>query len=484
MAMRILTLTLAGPLVVGATVWAQTPTVPEAIGKPCPLETLKRPDPANPAQMIETKPAEALTRAYQSGEWTTFKKVVLDLRDQMNANRDCLIGLDGKVTIDPADYLVVGWTGDTGVGDSALLSAVVQAGRDEGYVSRLPGLSAGRSPKLYQVFVSDGAQDVMAAVYMSTREQNPLLKQIPEVAEAILDPMLGLLSATMGTERPSLARAPAAGWATTSEVRLPYERAAVKVEMRAQLAPLTGLTNASTKLKSTLTLIDVRYSDAGKKLAGELDTILRDKADECIVAKPPNGCLALVDPEFMAKYNAACGNNCSGDLEKALQTVDGKFRALAATGVTEKLSAKAELRNVPLTRYGFGLMTGFSFLRSSAPRVEVDDGVLEHDPLDRTITMVTFNGAFTPYDADAFSITKAERHRWFVGAVITPSFGVGLGYTFLPTRGLGINAGYAVMGISVADGGKKVGEAPADTADPFKLGVTGAAFLGVSYNFK
>jgi len=448
----------------------QTPTVPEAIGGPCALLALTP---------LDTKPTAALTRSYQSGQWAAFRAVVMEIRTQLNANAECTARLGDE------DYLVVAWVGESSLREAALLSAVVHGGRAEGYVSRLPGLTPGKSPKLYQIFVSDDRQDVMASVYMSTREQNPLLKQIPEVAEKILDPMLGLLSATMGTEPPGLSRAPNGGWASVSEVRLPYERAAVKVEMRAQLAPLAGLKLASTKLRSTLTLIDVRYSQEGKALAGELDTILQNRAAECVVAKGPNACLALVDPEFTARYDVRCGGSCSGDLERALQAVDGKFRALAAAGAIQKLDAKAELRNVPLTRFSFGLMTGVSFLRSSsAPRVEVDDGLLAHDPLDRTITMVTFNGAFTKYDADAFSITTLERHRWFVGAAITPSFGAGFGYTFLPTRGLGINVGYAVLGITVADGGKAIGEAPVDTADPFKLGVTGTAFLGLSYNFK
>lgn len=466
----------------------QTPTVPVAIGKRCEVAPLTRPDPSEPAKSVPTKPTLALTRSFQSGDWAAFRKDVIEIRGLINANAECFKPASEDPphdTIGKDDYMVVSWVGTTALGDAALLSAVVHAARNEGYVSRLPGLTAGKSPKLYQVFISDDRQDVMASVFMSTREQNPLLKQIPEVAEKILDPMLGLLSATLGTEPPSLTRTPNGGWATMSEVRLPYERAAVKVEMRAQLAPLAGLKSASTKLKSTLTLIDVRYSKEGKALAGELDTIMQNKAADCVAATGPNACLQLVDPDFTARYDARCGGNCSGDLEKALQTVDGKFRALAAAGVREKLDAKAELRNVPLTRYSFGLMTGFSFWRkSSDPRVEVDDGVLEHDPLDRTITMVTFNGAFTPYDADAFSITRAERHRWFVGAVITPSFGAGVGYTWLPTRGLGINVGYAVLGISVADGGKQIGEKPADSADPFKLGVTGAAFVGGSYNFK
>ena len=255
--------------------------------------------------------------------------------------------------------------------------------------------------------------------------------------------------------------------------------------MKAALAPTeAGLKNASTKLKNTLTLSDVPYSSAAKQLASDLDMVVAAKAADCFGAVPPASCLSTLDPEFLKKYSGQC-SGCSEEESKARRLVDTRYRALAAAVGEAELDGTAELRNVPLTKYSFGLMTAFSFWRTSnAPRVKVDGGILDNDPLDRQLTMVTFNGAFEPYDADAFSITRAEKHRWFVGAAITPTFGFGVGYSYLPVRGLGVNLGYALLGISTAAENKQVGDAPARTNDPFKLGVTGTAFLGLSYNFK
>jgi hypothetical protein len=448
---------------------AQTPTVPVALGEPCQLSKL---DGLNPTA--------ALTKAFQSGDWALLKKHVGAIRKLFETGA-C------KQGVTDADYFLVSWVGDTTLGDTALMTAVVHERGGEEYVSRLPGLSAGGTPKLYQLFVSREHDDVMASVYMSTREENPLLKQIPDVAEKILDPLLGLLSANMGVERREAARAetPPAGWATLSRVDLPYARAVVKVEMKAALAPtVTGLQRASTRLKNTLALIDVPYSSDAKLLANDLDTIVASKAEKCIREAPATSCLSTLDPEFRKRYDGTC-DGCTEEVAKARRLVDTKYRALAAAVGAEELKGTAELRNVPFTKYTFGLMTAFSFWRTSnAPRVKVDNGVLENDPLDRQLIMVTFNSAFTPYDADAFSITGAEKHRWFIGAAITPTFGVGVGYSYLPIRRLGINIGYALLGISTAAEDKQIGEAPASTNDPFKLGVTGAAFFGLSYNFK
>jgi len=460
---------------------AQTPTVPIPVTGPCSLPELDRPDPTDAAKTIKVKPTAALTGSFQSGDAALLKKDVIQIRDHIKGKGLC------KVEFSSADYLLITWVADTALGDTALLAAVVHEGSGEGYVSRLPGLSTGGTPKLYQIFVSNDEHDVLASVYMSTREENPLLKQIPEVAEKILEPMLALLSANMSTETSARKRAQTvpAGWATVARVDLPYARATVKIEMRAALAVTeAALKNASTKLKNRLTLIDVPYSIDAKNLATALDTVVVTNAEGCLSAKPPDSCLSKLDPEFKNKYNGTC-SGCSEEETKARRLVDAKFRTLVADLHNEELSGKAELRNVPLTKYSFGLMTAFSFLRSSnAPRVKLDEGVLEHDPLDRQLTMVTFNVAFNRYDSDAFTISRPERHRWFIGAAITPTFGVGFGYSFLPVRGLGINVGYAVLGISTAAGGRQVGEAPASTNDPFKLGGTETAFFGLSYNFK
>lgn len=85
----------------------------------------------------------------------------------------------------------------------------------------------------------------------------------------------------------------------------------------------------------------------------------RTKAADCLGAKPPKSCLSELDPEFKKKYDGTC-SACTDDESKARRLVDTKYRALAAEVSEEELEGTAELRNVPLTRYSFGLMTAFS----------------------------------------------------------------------------------------------------------------------------
>ena len=480
---------------------AQTPAVPSVLGLPCPLTqpTVEVPNPSDPTKKVTLKPTAALTAAFQSGDWVLLKKHVATIRQVFEKG-----GCGKNPAPTAADYFVVAWVGETALGETALLTAVVHDGSGEPYVSRLPGLSRGTQPRLFQVFVSDGGADVLASVYMSTREEDPLMKQIPDVAAKILDPLLGLMSANLGTERRRKATVeaksrgttpPPPGWATLAIVDLPFARATVKVDMKAGLAPTeAALIKAAGNLRSRLELIDVPYSAGAKALAGELATIVATSAKPCADPDAAKSCIATVDPLFRQKYDGTCtvcasGNctaTCSEEEAKARRLVDTKFRELAAGVTSRELAGATELRNIPLTRHSFGLMTGMTVGRwSNEPAVKIDDaGNYAYDPLARLLTMVTFNSAFSPYDADAFEITKPERHRWFVGAAITPTFGVGVGYSYLPIRGLGINIGYTVLGTNTAADGKKVGEAPSEVNDPFKLGVTGAVFFGLSYNFK
>jgi hypothetical protein len=451
----------------------QTPTVPiDRVGS-CGLVAVKT-----------EKPTAALTNAYESGDWAKFRAVVVELR---NAIPKAVEEGCASVKIAPSDSLHVIWIGKTSMGDTSLLSAVVTPAAADGYTSRLPGLSGESKARLYQLFVAENRTDALASMYTFTREQSPLLAQIPDVADRILGPMLSLLSTTLRSEataRP--ARTPGAvGWATVARVPVAFDRAAVKVVLKASV-PVQDvrLTKASASLARTLTLVDVRYSKPARGLATELDKIVKAEAAACVA--PGADCLAALDKKFSEKVANACPTtSCSEDDVEAVHLVDGKFRELVE-GLTEKeLNGSADLKNVPLTKYSFGLMTGLMFGRkSTAPRAEIDDGVLAADPLDRQLNMVVLNRAFTPYDADAFDPTPQERWRWFVGAAITPTFGVGAGVSYLPVRGLGVNVGVAVLGINAPNKGDDIGSAPTDEDDPFRLAATYTGFIGLSYNFK
>jgi hypothetical protein len=486
------TLTLLAGLFVpcAGTASAQTPTLPVRIAGPCALPAVMRSDPDQAEKaMAPVAPTAALTRSFQSGQWIQFKADVDEILQRLGERAD--LTPECTAARPDADFLLVTWVGATPLGEPALLTAVVGAGRREPYAWRLPGV-VGAKGRFYQVFVSDEKADALAAGFLSTPVENPLLAQVPDVADTVLGPMLSLLSANMSRElrgKPPAAKAhgeesppPAAGWVTVSRVDLPHERATVKVQMKVALAPTAGgLTNASVRLRDKLSMVDVRYSRRARDFAAALHAIVEENAGACVA--PGASCLSVLDPEFSSKYDTTCP--CPDEDRKAVQLVDGRFRALAADVEGQALTAKAEIKNVPLERHSFGLMAGFSFLRtSSGPAATVDDGAYAHDPVDRQLVMVTFNTAFRAYDSHAFRMTRPERHRWFLGAVIAPAFGVGAGYSWLPTRRLGISVGYAALGISTPAGGKAIGEAPGDDDDPFEFGWAGTAFLGTGYTFK
>jgi hypothetical protein len=132
-------------------------------------------------------------------------------------------------------------------------------------------------------------------------------------------------------------------------------------------------------------------------------------------------------------------------------------------------------------------MTAFA-IHGSVPnttRVKLnDDGNVVADPLSRQINLVVVNIGFRPYNADAFHPTPAERFQWFVGAVVTPDFGVGAGVSAHLVRGLSVNFGGAVMGVRGLRDGDMLGAAPKHPENAFRLTRAQVVFVGVGYNFK
>lgn len=467
---------LAGLVIAGsgARGFAQTPTLPvDRIGS-CGVPAIG-----------DKIPTAALTEAYETGNWTAFVTAVKAVRDAvpLAKEKDC-----ATVGIGPRDHVFVVWLGKSHVGGTALRSAVVPPTGGEPFAARLPGISGDGVPKLYQVFVADKATDALAAAYLSTREKNPLLTQIPDVAAAILGPLLTTIKGVMKArlDEATDVTPAAAGWATVSRVPLPFDRATVKVAMKATVAASADRLKGGAKdLARELRLIGARHSAPARTLAARLAAIVDASAATCVA--PDFDCLENLDKRFADEFAALRpqgGAHSEDDLE-AMRLVDTKFRALVDTQDAKELSGSAVIKNAPLTKLSFGLMTALSFGRTfDKPRAKVDDGVLADDPLDRQVNMVVLNSAFRAYDADMFAPTRAEMWRWYAGAVVSPAFGLGGGVSFLPLRGLGINFGYAVMWVSAPKGDDSIGGKPSDPDDPLGLSPAGTWLFGLSYNFK
>jgi hypothetical protein len=74
--------------------------------------------------------------------------------------------------------------------------------------------------------------------------------------------------------------------------------------------------------------------------------------------------------------------------------------------------------------------------------------------------------------------------RAFIGAVLTPDFGISGGFSWLPVRGFALNGGIALLFPKTLAEGNVIGQEPNNTKDPFGLGTATAVFVGAAYNFK
>jgi hypothetical protein len=490
MSLKCIGLGVFAALLAGGTVaYAQSPTVPVPLAQ-CPLS--------------ESNVTANLTSHYQSGNWANFQKyaigVVLRAQGECTTpESDASTALKVIKAIDPAaDYVVMAWVAKNQFAENTLYSAILHATGTEPYTTTLPGVGAG-GPRLFQVFISSSELDAMPAVYVSVRENNPLVTQLPTVVEAIVNPLFAALSLQQGDLRnKAVARAEArekenkatpAFFATFSRVNLPFQRAAVVVEMRASIVPLaTAIGTAATNLAASLKFSEAPYAPCAQSLADRLARVMASKQAECV--KKPDSCGALVADDFKLAHDTSVGEcRKDGDEAKsdraALAKVDETFRKLVTGLAAKEVPAKLTLKNVPLQRYSFGLLAAYlPWAGTKGIRVKMDDGKIVADPLKRQISMAVLNGAFQPYDPTRFSPSNQERHRWFVGAVITPDIGVGGGYSFLIVRGLAANIGGALIAVTSPAEGETVDSVPKNPKDPFQPTVAGGLFVGASYNFK
>jgi hypothetical protein len=192
---------------------------------------------------------------------------------------------------------------------------------------------------------------------------------------------------------------------------------------------------------------------------------------------------------FNTEY-ASTAKSCTGLSELGqteLLAVDAAYRAYLTGLSAAKVKGAFDFKNSPKQLLSFGAMTAFAISGRvpNATRVKLnDDGNLTADPLGRQLNLVVVNVGFRPYNADAFHPTPAERFQWFVGAVVTPDFGVAAGVTAHLVRGLSANIGGAVLGVHGLREGDVLGAAPVDPDSVFRLARAQVLFVGIGYSFK
>jgi hypothetical protein len=208
-------------------------------------------------------------------------------------------------------------------------------------------------------------------------------------------------------------------------------------------------------------------------------------ARKACVAFDPQTCLETFDKPLRETLTAARAACSADDEKKTLPAVDAAVRGFVTANIEREVKADLAFANAPLRRFSFGLVEAVALgVKVRDPRVKLNDaGNLTADPMPRTLSMVTLNASFRPYDPTLVSPTAAEKWRGFAGAVLTPDFGMTVGLSYLPVRNFSLNLGVAGLLVKSVPA-SAIGKPPDTATDPFRPGKVWAWFVGAGYAFK
>jgi hypothetical protein len=460
---------------------------------------------------------DALTRMYNTSEWvglTRLAREVVCVARRTAAQQSASPGDSGQescaaagstelpLTGGVADaldtrrtYVAVMWIGQDGFGTPQLLRFVVHDDNPPRFRPDLPGVSGDGEAQLVELFLSPSPHGAVVSVYVSRRDEDPLLEQLPQFVRALAGPLFttvgAIAGAIPGLAKPELASVTPTLTATVRRVRLPYRRATIRLKATAREPMSTAeFTAAARRLESSVSFTDVPNAtcarDLARQLAEELPPITRSPS--CSGPEPSElDCRAALDAVLTRNFTSATSGCESGkpsrETLQALALVDKRFRALVQTGMATNADLDLTFKNRPLSRFAFGAGSAVMIEAwQDRARVDTNDGIIVAEPLPRVMTMAFVNWSPAGYDAEDEALSPAERWRLFAGAVLTPDFGPTFGLNVLLARGIGITAGGAVLFGRGADE-SEVGQPPRAN-DPFRLSVARTAFVGISYNYK
>jgi hypothetical protein len=378
----------ASVLLVPAIAAAQVTSMPRAVCERIPLAL-------TPATI------DALTSAYNQGSWPDLQKTAA----AVVAATKSAVSSDCAELLDENDHFIaVSWVRWDVVADKPAYRRVLfHRSAVDPFTSDLPGIAGpGRSAQLVNLFVGRSAHAEAVEVYTSTREENPILGQVPGLIQAIAGPLFAAAGGLGGSAARTAEANPDRIFATVSALTLPYRRAAVRLQGSARDAvDRTELSNAITKLLTTVDFKEAAYSECARNYANDLVTsiipsVIRSqvcgtqKADPFQCSKDVD--VALHDAYTSAHHACGSGKPSKEDVE-AIQSVDQQFRTLLTSGVWSSASIDLTFHNRPTdtlhTRGGFwrdwdcAPQSASSQIgrqqqhRCGSPHAGPDDGVLE-----------------------------------------------------------------------------------------------------------
>ncbi len=450
---------------------------------------------SGPVEVGKVPDLEAIEKDYRTGNLAGARKRAIALLKEAEKQTQS----QTKAYDFTSNIIVVVWAGKDGVGPVVLRRLTIPEPSSHPYSLDLPGLRSDTPPLLYEVLLAPDSRARLVSQYTFTREENPIVAQVPTVAEKLLGPIFTLLATVGGPVPPTRVLAePVAEppiYATSSQVVVPFIRASVKVKSVAQV-PVTieEWSKEVDHLAEVLRFDAVPRSPWGKEYALRLSTAAKDVAADPVCHSDganPDACLRLFGDRFERAYRdcvAACVPGKAPGTEDlaALDAVDGKFRDFVAAGGPVRIERALEIKNRPLTHLSLGVGTAVVASGSvNRDRAKVnDDGNLVADPLPRLLTMLLLNWSPKGYDTEAPSPQRAERWRFFAAGMLTPDPGLAVGGSMLVVRGLAITGGYGVLFTRGLTADDELGKPPKDPADPLDFARAKVWFVGVSYNFK
>ena len=429
-------------------------------------------------------PLTILGRHHENADWPRLQAYGLELLATVARDVPALGQHLGRTD---ENYYNVVWVADGPDGKPKVFRVLVHNGLLPERADTLPGLDNDGSPFLRDVFISSNRDARLRSAYVSTEVADPLLSQIPDVLQRwnILDFWASALGAA--------ADQPPAVWISVNRIEFPFERATIEIADTAVTPTSFDAFKANLeKQHAALKLRQARWSSCALKLNEELRAgileVLQSHDCQNGTAKCTAELRAKVDEVYSSTIASCAEQSAPGVGYDPAIEVEQQYRNLAATRGGSVVKGQSKLKNTPNTKLSFGLLTsvliGSPTFKNDERRVKVDGGKIADDPLGRTMTSVILNVQPWGYDGALVRMSRRERHRFFVGGVITPDFGINAGVGFGFVRGLAVNFGGALLFVDTPRSGETVGEAPLSPNDPFKTGVAAAGFFGLSYTFK
>ena len=433
---------------------AQVPSRPEIVG----------------AGTIENLDAvlEELSQFYFSGRWDLLQERIgrLEWGRKPIGHR-----------IDPSAnfYLVVFLSHEEG-GAPRLVRFAWRTPAPEPYAARIPGRK-----EIFEIVLGAGSDMELRTSYLSTRKDNPLLEQIPRFVKKIESAVLG-----ESVKRTGPPQAPALNF-EIRRIELPFARAKIKIDDIAVVSNAAIGKTIRAAVSRQAEFLEFRRPENKALIAAFADAIRRVGTGGGW-ARPADEYGTAVDAALKAHLRA---RSLRGEALEQAVAVERDFLDMIEAAKGKEVKGNFEYENVPLQRIGFGLASGILLGKAyAAERVRLtDDGYYAADPPVNPLAAVLLDFHPIPYDPEAATMTPAERFRLFAGAVLNPDLGIcaGAGYGLL--RGLSLNAGMALMSISVVKDpqavvvggrGKRV---PGDPQNPFAVKWKAVGFLGFEYSF-